>query len=650
MRTISVMFMLLISGLIVLPNAAADHPVYPECETIGNADIMLVMDRSGSMYGQPLADSKSGANFLLGQLIGSDHSGLVSYSSSASLDKGLDNVHTGATNTASTEYAVNAMSAGGGTNIAIGIQTGHQEFTNNGRSNVGWFMVLLSDGVSGNTAATHAAATAAKNDGIIIFSIGFGPNVNQAELEGAATSPSHYYNPTTASDLQDVFDDIRNSFKGKAKGMADAYDLFVEVNEPNYPGGAAVRVDKLNFVDAPNDEHLDVQAFNYAVNNVDIFGKVLHAEATVDVGTHRVDSAASAQIVDFGINYNGAALLRVDVLRSEVDAYAMNGAAGYTTDGETLGVQIRNNQLAVSGSPLNTQSTLGYVLFDEVVGSSTSGSSQVYRNALHVFLDLPLGETVEIIVSHAHASALCGEGSIDDSDPPTDDPAVPKCLIGQEVEPSQDHANDVEVDICPPVCSSTVSPPGGIKDIVLLSPSAGLPGGVAVPGLPGGPTPPAECCPTDGVQLPRGLADSLPVPRIAAGPIVPGGPGVPGGDPCDPDPCPVVQNLIDFDCTVPCEKPANCPVDPCVLLQYLGLSCDPDPCELNIQLLCPVDPCDSFSPDPCDVTSCFSAVPPTTTDIKNCVPDTTDCRKLAAMAVTQISTSDVKACVQSLQG
>ncbi len=649
MRSIAVMLMLLLSGLL-LPTVAAESVAYPPCEIIGNADVMFVMDRSGSMGTQPMQDSKNGANMLLGQLASNDYSSLVSYSSLATLDKGLDNIHTGATNPASTESAVNTMMSGGGTDIASGIIEAHNELLNSGRSYAGWFMIVLSDGQSGNTAATHAAANAAKADGIVIFTIGYGVGVNQVEMQGAASQPSYYYNPTTASQLLTVFSNLRDLLVTDPYAEADAYDVFVEVTEPNFPGGAAVRMDKLNFVDAPNDEHLDVVPFTLSSGSLYIFGEVLHASATASNGTHRADAAASAQIVDFGINYNGVPLVRADLLRSEVSAYAMNGASGTTSEGETLGVEVRGQQVVLSGERFSVHTTMGYIVFDEEITTSSNGAASSIRNAFHAYLESPLGETIEIIVSHAHAVAACADGAVDPTDPPTDDPAVPTCVLGTPVEPGVDHANDVEVDICPPPCDAESPNPPGF-DQILPRIRAAPTDSVSLPIFPGAPGP-EQCCDTPRVEPVKGAQN----PQVTITPRAP--------DPCG-EPCKIINAFADVDCGVPCTPLESCPVDPCVLLEAFGIRCSSDPCVIlgdlgfscpgepceimdSLGLRCPEPPCDSITPNPCEGVPCLDMNDPTTWDLQRCLPDVSRCRDLIASDPTRLNANDVRLCVYSV--
>ncbi|MBC8248290.1 MAG: VWA domain-containing protein, partial [Anaerolineales bacterium] len=89
-----------------------------------HADVMLVIDRSGSMEGTPLQDAKNAAKAFVDRLDlspGADQVGLVSYSSSAILNHQLSR-------TAGTvRAAIDALVSGGNTNITDGINKAQEE-------------------------------------------------------------------------------------------------------------------------------------------------------------------------------------------------------------------------------------------------------------------------------------------------------------------------------------------------------------------------------------------------------------------------------------------------------------------------------------------------------------------------------------------
>nr|CCJ09597.1 BSMP protein [Patella vulgata] len=78
----------------------------------------------------------------------------------------------------------------GGTNTALGLTRVIQEFENFGIPENKQFIIVITDGMSNNMAATLAAAAQAKDMGINVFAIGVGNGPDAAELEGIASNPS----------------------------------------------------------------------------------------------------------------------------------------------------------------------------------------------------------------------------------------------------------------------------------------------------------------------------------------------------------------------------------------------------------------------------------------------------------------------------
>ena len=82
-----------------------------------------------------------------------------------------------------------------------GIQKARQEFAARGRSGVKHVAILLTDGYSQSPANDIAEAYNAKNDGIMIFTIGMGM-ADEATLRRIATiTGGDYYNVTNDEDL-----------------------------------------------------------------------------------------------------------------------------------------------------------------------------------------------------------------------------------------------------------------------------------------------------------------------------------------------------------------------------------------------------------------------------------------------------------------
>ncbi|HMJ89011.1 MAG TPA: VWA domain-containing protein, partial [Candidatus Acidoferrum sp.] len=172
-------------------------------------DVALVIDRSGSMLGQPFTDARTASsNFVKNLKFGvtNDRAALVSYSSSATLDRVLTNSAT------SLNGAINTLpGANGYTCISCGIATAQAELmTSRHNPEAMPVLVLLSDGMptAGDTASEAIEqATLAKNAGTRVFSVGLG-DVDHALMRGIASSTNDYFYATNSSQLTALFNAI----------------------------------------------------------------------------------------------------------------------------------------------------------------------------------------------------------------------------------------------------------------------------------------------------------------------------------------------------------------------------------------------------------------------------------------------------------
>ncbi len=188
-----------------------------ECEFA--LDVMMVMDRSGSMgYDSPtrLSRAKIAANSFLADLNTTDQSGLVSFATTASVNKTLSNSHS------QTQTAISSLTAVGATNIGDAIKLANQELISIRHNPLAVpIEILLTDGMANkpngpgygeyaaDVAYAKAKADEAASAGIKIFTIGLGSNVNTSMLQyiASATGGQYYFAPT-AAELQGIYDQI----------------------------------------------------------------------------------------------------------------------------------------------------------------------------------------------------------------------------------------------------------------------------------------------------------------------------------------------------------------------------------------------------------------------------------------------------------
>ncbi len=107
-------------------------------------DTVLIIDKSGSMSGDTptrMSQAKSSAKTFVDQMNSArDRVGLVSFSSTTSLDQSLTN------NFAGVKTKIDALSANGATQLRNAAYTGIKNVATNGRSNAVKAIILVTDG------------------------------------------------------------------------------------------------------------------------------------------------------------------------------------------------------------------------------------------------------------------------------------------------------------------------------------------------------------------------------------------------------------------------------------------------------------------------------------------------------------------------
>ncbi len=190
---------------------------------LGKADVMIVMDRSGSIDNTELGQLQTAANAFVDALnptADGVHVGLVSFSTNATLNEHL----TSDGNAVKTD--INNLTAGGTTNLYEALSLANDELDATTTDAFSGFdrpdgdspdvIVVLTDGnpnvPNGEAYASAVAAAEAlvgKNSGVQIYVVGVGVDVDATYLTNSiASSNAHYFSSANFGDLSAILSGI----------------------------------------------------------------------------------------------------------------------------------------------------------------------------------------------------------------------------------------------------------------------------------------------------------------------------------------------------------------------------------------------------------------------------------------------------------
>jgi Ca-activated chloride channel homolog len=166
-------------------------------------DVVLVLDRSGSMSGSRLSALKSAVyefTKVLEESRAIEHVGVASYATSATEDQSLTS------NMDNIEDAADDLVAYGWTSISSGMDAGMNIFRRGNRHYVLRTMIVMTDGHHNVGIEPRIIANQAANEGITIHTVTFGENPDSARMSEIATiGGGEYYHANSGSELKNTF-------------------------------------------------------------------------------------------------------------------------------------------------------------------------------------------------------------------------------------------------------------------------------------------------------------------------------------------------------------------------------------------------------------------------------------------------------------
>ena len=262
-------------------------------------DIVMVLDRSGSMTGLPLADMKLGAKTFIdiideatdsskdGQIGSGSRMGVVSFSNTAVADTQLT------TSVDALKTAVDNLVAGGNTNHADAFSKAIQLF--DPASANAKVMVMFTDGNTTTGAPPAPVAAAARAQGIIIYCIGLigSDGLDISALNDWATDPdaSHVAVTPDTADLEELFAELAANIS-----KPGATDIVInEVVNPDFVITSILSPTK------GSATMLDAHSLRWSISQL---GVTSSESATLDFLIQHVGQQSGTKLINESITYS----------------------------------------------------------------------------------------------------------------------------------------------------------------------------------------------------------------------------------------------------------------------------------------------------------------------------------------------------------
>ena len=264
-------------------------------------DIVLILDRSGSMAGSALANLKNGAKAFIdiideatdgtqdGQIGSGSRIAVVSFASTATQDTQL------ITSVADLKAAVDALTAGGSTNHADAFTKASELLA--APSTNARVMVMFTDGETTVGPDPSPIAAAARAAGVIIYAIGLSGRggVDVSALEDWASKPASSYVAITPDDAE-----LEELFKDLARNIAKPGATDVVVTDTVSP---CFRITSVAMPTKGTASLLDAETVQW---QIDELGVTQSEGAVLEFTVQHVGSCSGTVEVNESISYDDA--------------------------------------------------------------------------------------------------------------------------------------------------------------------------------------------------------------------------------------------------------------------------------------------------------------------------------------------------------
>ena len=264
-------------------------------------DIVLILDRSGSMAGSALANLKNGAKAFIdiideatdgtqdGQIGSGSRIAVVSFASTATQDTQL------ITSVADLKAAVDALTAGGNTNHADAFTKASELLA--APSTNARVMVMFTDGETTVGPDPSPVAAAARAAGVIIYAIGLSGRggVDVSALEDWASKPASSYVAITPDDAE-----LEELFKDLARNIAKPGATYVVVTDTVSP---CFRITSVAMPTKGTASLLDAETVQW---QIDELGVSQSEGAVLEFTVQHIGSCSGTVEVNESISYDDA--------------------------------------------------------------------------------------------------------------------------------------------------------------------------------------------------------------------------------------------------------------------------------------------------------------------------------------------------------